>query len=390
VDRRLLRTQMNVMNDHAVKVESAANAPPSAPNQQPLQSYQMNHHVAEQKDAFVPLARTMRVKKDAVLDMSSRNPNRRAATHRVARSCPPLAVPMMYNTMDTSVSRHDAKIITEQRLARLKTLSESKEGELTNEQSNEKHRIIRLEKNRRAASSSRLKKKHYVKNMEDNAKLVARHISILEMENAHLRAMLRNSMTGPPRGFPHPQQFYQQRPAQFNPSANTSASPSPIPPPSKRSQSCGLPMNPNQQMRAQSPPLLQPLPLPVPAAHTAQPQTMAPNMRPMHPPRQWAASVPPPPPPQTIAPFQEFPKADAFTPEIGQLESPAPLPLHDVKNERIPVPSASASLPPPTTMSANMIPKTPTRKSKQSSLVGINGQLRFSTKKKPKKEKLIF
>merc|ERR1712013_509834 len=105
------------------------------------------------------------------LDMPPRMPNRRAATCRVARSCPPLAVPMMYNTMDTSVSRHDAKIITEQRLARLKTLSEAKEDELSNEQSNEKHRIIRLEKNRRAAASSRRKKKNYVKNLEDNTKL---------------------------------------------------------------------------------------------------------------------------------------------------------------------------------------------------------------------------
>merc|ERR1712176_254454 len=89
-----------------------------------------------------------------------------------------------------SVSRNDAKIITESRLKRLRDLSQKEDDTLTKPQKDEKKRIIRLEKNRRAAALSRRKRKMYVKNMEANSKLMARHIAILEMENAHLRAFM--------------------------------------------------------------------------------------------------------------------------------------------------------------------------------------------------------
>jgi len=108
----------------------------------------------------------------------------------------PLAVPMMANTMHSSVTRNDAKKITETRLKRLRHLSQTSEELLPKPQKDEKKRIIRLEKNRRAAAMSRRKKKIYVKNLEENSKLMARHIAILEMENNHLRAMMSVSQPG--------------------------------------------------------------------------------------------------------------------------------------------------------------------------------------------------
>eukprot|EP01083_Nonionella_stella_P062965 163682_1 len=102
----------------------------------------------------------------------------------------PLAVPMVADTQTQSVTRNDAKAITNSRLKRLKELSQRPETQLSKDQQNEKKRIIRLEKNRRAAAMSRRKKKMYVKNLEDKYNLMVRHLSILEMENAHLRAML--------------------------------------------------------------------------------------------------------------------------------------------------------------------------------------------------------
>merc|ERR1711892_481028 len=102
----------------------------------------------------------------------------------------PLAVPMMANTMHSSVTRNDAKIITETRLKRLRALSQKPDEALSCGQRGEKKRIVRLEKNRRAAATSRRKKKIYVKNLEENSKLMARHIAILELENSHLRAFM--------------------------------------------------------------------------------------------------------------------------------------------------------------------------------------------------------
>uniref|UniRef100_A0A7S0TEA9 BZIP domain-containing protein n=1 Tax=Elphidium margaritaceum TaxID=933848 RepID=A0A7S0TEA9_9EUKA len=102
----------------------------------------------------------------------------------------PLAVPMVAEMTQQSVTRNDAKVITHSRLRRLKELSKRPETALSKDQKDEKKRIIRLEKNRRAAAMSRRKKKMYVKNLEEKTQLMARHLAIIEMENAHLRAML--------------------------------------------------------------------------------------------------------------------------------------------------------------------------------------------------------
>jgi len=89
-----------------------------------------------------------------------------------------------------AAARHDAKTITVSRLSRLKELSQRPEDDLSNDQRNEKKRIIRLEKNRRAAAMSRRKKKMYIKNLEERAALMAKHLAILEMENSQLKAIL--------------------------------------------------------------------------------------------------------------------------------------------------------------------------------------------------------
>ena len=116
---------------------------------------------------------------------------------------PPLAVPMVADSLHQSVSRNDAKQITDSRLKRLKVLSQKPEDALSKPQKDEKKRIIRLEKNRRAAAMSRRKKKMYVKNLENKNKLMERHIAILEMENAQLRALMTHSMPHPHHQMPH-------------------------------------------------------------------------------------------------------------------------------------------------------------------------------------------
>merc|ERR1719410_1885649 len=113
----------------------------------------------------------------------------------------PLAVPMMAaNTTHSSVTRNDAKKITQSRLKRLRDLAQRPDETLSKNQKTEKKRIIRLEKNRRAAAMSRRKKKMYVKNLEENSKLMARHIAILELENAHLRSFINMPPQGPSMG----------------------------------------------------------------------------------------------------------------------------------------------------------------------------------------------
>merc|ERR1719295_2419332 len=108
-------------------------------------------------------------------------------------------------------------MITETRLKRLRLLSQRAEDALSKGQKDEKKRIIRLEKNRRAAAMSRRKKKMYVKNLEENSKLMARHIAILEMENAQLQSMMNLSLQGTPMrpGLPAMNPMYRM--PQFQP-----------------------------------------------------------------------------------------------------------------------------------------------------------------------------
>merc|ERR1719347_1724389 len=105
-------------------------------------------------------------------------------------------MPLMDSEISLTVpmSRKNAAIITSTRLKRLKTLSSAKEEQLTGAQTAEKKRIIRLEKNRRAAAMSRKKKKVYIRDLEENSKLMERHLAILKMENDHLRALLAANM----------------------------------------------------------------------------------------------------------------------------------------------------------------------------------------------------
>jgi len=145
----------------------------------------------------------------------------------------PLAVPMMASTVHSSVTRNDAKMITETRLKRLRLLSQRSDEALSKGQKDEKKRIIRLEKNRRAAAMSRRKKKMYVKNLEENSKLMARHIAILEMENAHLKAFMsvsQHTPGQPMRAGPLPMHHMYQMPQftgsnmqQFNMGSTASA-----------------------------------------------------------------------------------------------------------------------------------------------------------------------
>ncbi|ETO02992.1 hypothetical protein RFI_34418 [Reticulomyxa filosa] len=105
---------------------------------------------------------------------------------------PSHAAPMMIDVTTGCATniRSEAKVITQGRLTRLKELSERPEERLSTHQRNEKKRIIRLEKNRRAAAMSRRKKKMYIKNLEQRATLMAKHLAILEMENNQLRGII--------------------------------------------------------------------------------------------------------------------------------------------------------------------------------------------------------
>ena len=101
-----------------------------------------------------------------------------------------MTVPTISNVSEPSVTRHDAKQITENRLRRLKELDEQPESTLTTTELDEKKRIIRLEKNRRAAAMSRKKRKVYVQNLEKKVQSLENKVSVLEIENSHLRSIL--------------------------------------------------------------------------------------------------------------------------------------------------------------------------------------------------------
>lgn len=78
------------------------------------------------------------------------------------------------------------------RLNKLDELSRVEEEKLTSSQLAEKRRLVRLEKNRRAASVSRERKRSYVRSLEERSLIMAKHLAVLETENSHLRQMLRS------------------------------------------------------------------------------------------------------------------------------------------------------------------------------------------------------
>jgi len=169
------KTSSLAMEEKDVETPEAEHQQYPAEHHQNHVEHQHHHHAEHSMMASTMMANTMAVNSVVGGQMTQNMP---------------LAVPMMANTMHSSVTRNDAKIITESRLKRLRALSQKPDETLTNGQKDEKKRIVRLEKNRRAAAMSRRKKKVYVKNLEENSKLMARHIAILEMENSHLRAFL--------------------------------------------------------------------------------------------------------------------------------------------------------------------------------------------------------
>jgi len=159
---------------------------------------------------------------------------------------------------------------------------------------------------------SRRKKKIYVKNLEENSKLMARHIAILEMENNHLRAMISVAQPGTPmRPFPpsmHPlYKVPQQMPAFMAPpqAAPSTASSMPssttsLEPPMKRrkiemstastSDVCSEIDAPNEgTANSLEPEPMEPLPLPIPVTAPPAPPSIPrmdaiPRMLPMMPP----------------------------------------------------------------------------------------------------------
>jgi len=82
------------------------------------------------------------------------------------------------------------------RLSKLDQLSRMREDELSGHQMAEKRRLMRLEKNRRAASISRERKKRYIRSLEERSLIMAKHLAALEMENNHLRQLLANYSGG--------------------------------------------------------------------------------------------------------------------------------------------------------------------------------------------------
>jgi len=76
------------------------------------------------------------------------------------------------------------------RLNKLEKLTRLDESQLSGDQKNEKRRLMRLEKNRRAAAISRERKKRYIRSLEERSLIMAKHLAALEMENQHLRQLL--------------------------------------------------------------------------------------------------------------------------------------------------------------------------------------------------------
>jgi len=61
---------------------------------------------------------------------------------------------------------------------------------MTKKQRSEKTRLMRLERNRRAAAVSRERKKRYISSLEDRSLIMSKHLEALELENRQLRKLL--------------------------------------------------------------------------------------------------------------------------------------------------------------------------------------------------------
>jgi len=96
----------------------------------------------------------------------------------------------------------DRRTQTRKRIERLESLNSVPRGELSAKDKEAKLRLLKLESNRRAAQVSRQKKKRYIKNLEDRARVMAKHLAELEIENNQLRSLLGEMIVtrGPPGG----------------------------------------------------------------------------------------------------------------------------------------------------------------------------------------------
>jgi len=84
------------------------------------------------------------------------------------------------------------------RLSKLEKLIRMDESTMTEKQRSEKVRLLRLEKNRRAAAVSRERKKRYIRSLEERSLIMSRHLEALEMENGQLRKLLsQNNIRNP-------------------------------------------------------------------------------------------------------------------------------------------------------------------------------------------------
>lgn len=82
------------------------------------------------------------------------------------------------------------------RLTKLDRLSRMDDRQMSSKQKAEKRRLMRLEKNRRAAAISRERKKRYIRSLEERSLIMSKHLQVLEMENSQLRALLAQSTNG--------------------------------------------------------------------------------------------------------------------------------------------------------------------------------------------------
>lgn len=82
------------------------------------------------------------------------------------------------------------------RLTKLDRLSRMDDRNMSSKQKAEKRRLMRLEKNRRAAAISRERKKRYIRSLEERSLIMSKHLQVLEMENSQLRALLAQSSNG--------------------------------------------------------------------------------------------------------------------------------------------------------------------------------------------------
>jgi len=130
------------------------------------------------------------------LEITLRLMSGHATPHMVQRPLPektPHMVQVGIGGKDEIACNTDRRTQTANRIRRLDMLtrrSRSTKTGLSLTEEGEKRRLLKLEKNRRAAQISREKKKRYILNLEDRASTMGRQLAAMELENNQLRALL--------------------------------------------------------------------------------------------------------------------------------------------------------------------------------------------------------